>query len=119
MATSDDASPLERLLQLDLPRTRRAAELLEQWQQAVAKQDARAVQNAVQLMYGVAPSPIDRVLRFREYAATPAEPRSIGSPSHTHAASVATTTTTAPQAPSPRVRKREEMEEQAHDTATA
>ena len=114
--TTDGDSPLERLLKFDIPRVRLAIDMLERWIAAVASEAERAVADAVQLLYGVAPTPIDRVLRFRDYAFTaPAACESPSpSPAHDRAASVAAADT--PQATSPRVRKRDTLEV-AHDTA--
>jgi len=60
-------SRLQLIYQLEIPRCKRAIEWLEKLTARVVAQDDQAVGEAVQLLYGVAPSrtDIDRVLQFR------------------------------------------------------
>jgi len=60
-------SRLQLIYQLEIPRLKRAIEYLEQLTARVVAQEEQAVGEAVQLLYGVAPSltDIDRVLQFR------------------------------------------------------
>jgi uncharacterized protein YukE len=67
-------SRLQLIHQLEIPRCKRAIEWLEQLTARVVAQEEQAVGEAVQLLYGVAPSltDIDRVLRFRHLLQPPA-----------------------------------------------
>ena len=72
-----DPSPDSRLQlihQLEIPRCKRAIEWLEKLTARVVAQEEQAVGEAVQLLYGVAPSytDIDRVLQFRHLLQPPA-----------------------------------------------
>jgi len=60
-------SRLQLIYQLEIPRCKRAIEWLEKLTARVVAQEEQAVGEAVQLLYGVAPSytDIDRVLQFR------------------------------------------------------
>ena len=60
-------SRLQLIYQLEIPRCKRAIEWLERLTARVVAEDDQAVGEAVQLLYGVAPSytDIDRVLQFR------------------------------------------------------
>jgi hypothetical protein len=67
-------SRLQLIYQLEIPRLKRAIEWLEKLTARVAAQEEQAVGEAVQLLYGVAPSrtDIDRVLQFRHLLQPPA-----------------------------------------------
>jgi len=61
-------SRLQVIYDFEIPRCKRAIEWLEKLTARVAAQEERAVGEAVQLLYGVAPQPTDRVLQFRHLA---------------------------------------------------
>ena len=67
-------SRLQLIYQLEIPRLKRAIEWLEKLTARVVAQEEQAVGEAVQLLYGVAPSytDIDRVLQFRHLLQPPA-----------------------------------------------
>jgi len=67
-------SRLQLIYQLEIPRLKRAIDWLEQLTARVVAQEDQAVGEAVQLLYGVAPSrtDIDRVLQFRHLLQPPA-----------------------------------------------
>jgi hypothetical protein len=65
-------SRLQQIYQLEIPRLKRAIEWLEKLTARVVAQEELAVGEAVQLLYGVAPSPTDRVLQFRHLPQPPA-----------------------------------------------
>lgn len=67
-------SRLQQIYQIEIPRLKRAIEWLEKLTARVVAQDDQAVGEAVQLLYGVAPSltGTDRVLQFRHLLHPPA-----------------------------------------------
>jgi hypothetical protein len=67
VALPNPDSRLQLIYQLEIPRCKRAIEWLEKLTARVVAQEEQAVGEAVQLLYGVAPSytDIDRVLQFR------------------------------------------------------
>jgi hypothetical protein len=67
VALPNPDSRLQLIYQLEIPRCKRAIEWLERLTARVVAEDDQAVGEAVQLLYGVAPSytDIDRVLQFR------------------------------------------------------
>jgi hypothetical protein len=65
-------SRLQVIYDFEIPRLRQTIEWLEKLTARVAAQEEQAVGEAVQLLYGVAPSPTDRVLQFRHLAPLPA-----------------------------------------------
>jgi len=67
VALPNPDSRLQLIYQLEIPRLKRAIEWLEKLTARVVAQEEQAVGEAVQLLYGVAPSytDIDRVLQFR------------------------------------------------------
>jgi hypothetical protein len=72
MLPAQPESRLQQIYQMEIPRCKRAIEWLEQLTARVAAQEEQAVGEAVQLLYGVAPPPTDRVLQFRHLAPLPA-----------------------------------------------
>jgi hypothetical protein len=60
-------SRLQVIYDFEIPRCKQAIEWLEKLTARVAAQEDRAVGEAVQLLYGVAPSPTDRVLKFLQF----------------------------------------------------
>ena len=74
MLPAQPESRLQQIYQLEIPRLKRAIEWLEQLTARVVAQEEQAVGEAVQLLYGVAPSrtDIDRVLQFRHLLQPPA-----------------------------------------------
>jgi hypothetical protein len=58
---------LQVIYDFEIPRLQRAIEWLEKLMARVVAQEDRAVGEAVQLLYGVAPSPTDRVLKFLQF----------------------------------------------------
>jgi hypothetical protein len=60
-------SRLQLIYQMEIPRCKQAIEWLEKLTARVAAQEEQAVGEAVQLLYGVAPSPTDRVLQFLQF----------------------------------------------------
>jgi hypothetical protein len=60
-------SRLQQIHQMEIPRLKRAIEWLEKLTARVVAQDEQAVGEAVQLLYGVAPAPTDRVLQFLQF----------------------------------------------------
>jgi hypothetical protein len=60
-------SRLQVIYDFEIPRLQRAIEWLEKLMARVVAQEDRAVGEAVQLLYGVAPSPTDRVLKFLQF----------------------------------------------------
>ena len=74
VALPNPDSRLQLIYQLEIPRCKRAIEWLEKLTARVVAQDDQAVGEAVQLLYGVAPSytDIDRVLQFRHLLQPPA-----------------------------------------------
>ena len=74
VALPNPDSRLQLIYQLEIPRLKRAIEWLEKLTARVVAQEEQAVGEAVQLLYGVAPSytDIDRVLQFRHLLQPPA-----------------------------------------------
>jgi hypothetical protein len=74
VALPNPDSRLQLIHQLEIPRLKRAIEWLEKLTARVVAEDDQAVGEAVQLLYGVAPSytDIDRVLQFRHLLQPPA-----------------------------------------------
>jgi hypothetical protein len=70
MLPAQPGSRLQVIYDFEIPRLKRAIEWLEKLTARVAAQEEQAVGEAVQLLYGVAPSHtgIDRVLQFRHLA---------------------------------------------------
>jgi hypothetical protein len=60
-------SRLQVIYGMEIPRCKQAIEWLEKLTARVVAQEDRAVGEAVQLLYGVAPSPTDRVLKFLQF----------------------------------------------------
>jgi hypothetical protein len=60
-------SRLQVIYDFEIPRCKQAIEWLEKLTARVVAQEDRAVGEAVQLLYGVAPSPTDRVLKFLQF----------------------------------------------------
>jgi len=67
MLPAEPDSRLQLIYQMEIPRLKRAIEWLEQLTARVAAQEEQAVGEAVQLLYGVAPAPTDRVLKFLQF----------------------------------------------------
>ena len=113
-------SRLQLIYQLEIPRCKRAIEWLERLTARVVAEDDQAVGEAVQLLYGVAPSltDIDRVLQFRHLLQPPAT-RSVaeaGAAQHPAPAAVAEPS----REPRVRIRRRGEvMEGEAPSAYTA
>jgi hypothetical protein len=76
MLPAEPDSRLQVIYDFEIPRLKRAIEWLEKLTARVAAQEEQAVGEAVQLLYGVAPPPTDRVLQFRHLAPLPS-PRSV------------------------------------------
>jgi hypothetical protein len=120
-------SRLQQIYQIEIPRLKRAIEWLEKLTARVVAQDDQAVDEAVQLLYGVAPSltGTDRVLQFR-HLHSPAT-RSVaeaGAAQHPAPAAVAEPSSEPSREPSrePRVRikrRGEVMEGEAPSADTA
>jgi len=74
VALPNPDSRLQLIYQLEIPRLKRAIDWLERLTARVVAQEEQAVGEAVQLLYGVAPSytDIDRVLQFRHLLQPPA-----------------------------------------------
>jgi hypothetical protein len=58
---------LQVIYDFEIPRCKQAIEWLEKLTARVVAQEDRAVGEAVQLLYGVAPPPTDRVLKFLQF----------------------------------------------------
>jgi len=111
VALPNPDSRLQLIYQLEIPRCKRAIEWLEQLTARVVAQEEQAVGEAVQLLYGVAPSltGTDRVLQFRHLLQPPAT-RSVaeaGAAQHPAPAAVAEPSS----APRVRIRRRGEVME--------
>jgi hypothetical protein len=65
MLPAQPESRLQVIYGMEIPRAKLAADWLESLTQQVAAQEERAVAAAVQLLYGVAPTPTDKILQFR------------------------------------------------------
>jgi hypothetical protein len=122
-------SRLQQIYQIEIPRLKRAIEWLEKLTARVVAQEEQAVGEAVQLLYGVAPSltGTDRVLQFRHLLQPPAT-RSVaeaGAAQHPAPAAVAEPSSEPSSEPSraePRVRikrRGEVMEGEAPSANTA
>jgi hypothetical protein len=119
-------SRLQQIYQIEIPRLKRAIEWLEKLTARVVAQEELAVGEAVQLLYGVAPAPTDRVLQFRHLLHSPAT-RSVaeaGAAQHPAPAAVAEPSSEPSSEPSrePRVRikrRGEVMEGEAPSANTA
>jgi len=119
MLPAEPDSRLQLIYQLEIPRLKRAIEWLEKLTARVAAQEEQAVGEAVQLLYGVAPSrtDIDRVLRFRHLLQPPAT-RSVaeaGAAQHPAPAAVAEPSSE----PRVRIKRREEAEVMAGEAPSA
>ena len=116
-------SRLQLIYQLEIPRCKRAIDWLERLTARVVAQDEQAVGEAVQLLYGVAPSytDIDRVLQFR-HLLQPAT-RSVaeaGAAQHPAPAAVAEPSSEPSREPRVRIKRRGEvMEGEAPSAYTA
>jgi hypothetical protein len=120
-------SRLQQIYQMEIPRLKRAIEWLEKLTARVVAQEEQAVGEAVQLLYGVAPSltGIDRVLQFRHLLHPPAT-RSVaeaGAAQHPAPAAVAEPSSEPSREPRVRIKRREEVmgegEAPSADTAGA
>ncbi len=60
-------SRLQAIYAFEIPRLKQAIDWLERLTARVVAQEEQAVGEAVQLLYGVAPSPTDRVLKFLQF----------------------------------------------------
>jgi hypothetical protein len=65
MLPAQPESRLQVIYGMEIPRLKQAMDWLEQLTARVAAQEERAVGEAVQLLYGVAPPPTDKILQFR------------------------------------------------------
>ena len=125
VALPNPDSRLQLIYQLEIPRCKRAIEWLEKLTARVVAQDDQAVGEAVQLLYGVAPSytDIDRVLQFR-HLLQPAT-RSVaeaGAAQHPAPAAVAEPSSEPRREPSRarvRIKRREEAEVMAGEAPPA
>jgi len=109
VALPNPDSRLQLIYQLEIPRLKRAIDWLERLTARVVAQEEQAVGEAVQLLYGVAPSytDIDRVLQFRHLLQPPAT-RSVaeaGAAQHPAPAAVAEPSS----APRVRIKRRGEV----------
>ena len=109
MLPAEPDSRLQLIYQLEIPRLKRAIEWLEKLTARVVAQEEQAVGEAVQLLYGVAPSrtDIDRVLQFRHLLHPPAT-RSVAEPSSEPS-----------REPRVRIKRREEAEVMAGEAPSA
>jgi hypothetical protein len=121
-------SRLQVIYDFEIPRLQRAIEWLEKLTARVVAQEEQAVGEAVQLLYGVAPSPTDRVLKFlqfRHLASLPAlhSVAAAGAAQHPAPAAVAEPSSEPRREPSRarvRIKRREEvMEGEAPSAYTA
>jgi len=113
MLPAQPESRLQVIYGMEIPRLRQAIEWLEKLTARVAAQDDQAVGEAVQLLYGVAPSrtDIDRVLRFRHLLQPPAT-RSVaeaGAAQHPAPAAVAEPSSEPSREPRVRIKRRGEV----------
>jgi DNA repair exonuclease SbcCD ATPase subunit len=67
MFPAQPESRLQQIYQMEIPRCKRAIEWLERLTQQVAAQEEQAVGEAVQLLYGVAPPPTEKILQFLQF----------------------------------------------------
>jgi len=116
-------SRLQLIYQLEIPRCKRAIDWLERLTARVVAQDEQAVGEAVQLLYGVAPSltDIDRVLQFRHLLHSPAT-RSVaeaGAAQHPAPAAVAEPSSEPSREPRVRIKRRGEVMEGEAPSANA
>jgi len=65
MLPAQPESRLQVIYDFEIPRLKRAIEWLEKLTARVAAQEEQAVGEAVQLLYGVAPPPTEKILKFR------------------------------------------------------
>jgi hypothetical protein len=65
MLPAQPESRLQVIYGMEIPRLKQAMDWLEQLTARVAAQEEQAVGEAVQLLYGVAPPPTDKILQFR------------------------------------------------------
>jgi len=65
MLPAQPESRLQVIYGMEIPRLRQAIEWLEKLTARVAAQEEQAVGEAVQLLYGVAPPPTEKILKFR------------------------------------------------------
>jgi hypothetical protein len=108
-------SRLQVIYDFEIPRLQRAIEWLEKLTARVAAQEEQAVGEAVQLLYGVAPSPTDRVLKFLQFRhlASLLARRSVaeaGAVQHPAPAAVAEPSSEPRREPRVRIKRREEAE---------
>jgi hypothetical protein len=104
-------SRLQLIYQMEIPRLKRAIEYLEKLTARVVAQEELAVGEAVQLLYGVAPAPTDRVLQFRHLMHSPAT-RSVaeaGAAQHPAPAAVAEPSSEPSREPRVRIKRRGEV----------
>ena len=115
-------SRLQLIHQLEIPRCKRAIEWLEKLTARVVAQDDQAVGEAVQLLYGVAPSytDIDRVLQFRHLLQPPATRSVAEAGAAQHPAPAAEPSSEPSREPRVRIKRRGEvMEGEAPSAHTA
>jgi hypothetical protein len=67
MLPAQPESRLQVIYGMEIPRLKQAMDWLEQLTARVAAQEERAVGEAVQLLYGVAPPPTDKILQFLQF----------------------------------------------------
>jgi hypothetical protein len=65
MLPAQPESRLQLIYQLEIPRLKQAIDWLEKLTARVVAQEEQAVGEAVQLLYGVAPPPTEKILKFR------------------------------------------------------
>jgi hypothetical protein len=74
MLPAQPESRLQVIYGMEIPRLKQAMDWLEQLTARVAAQEEQAVGEAVQLLYGVAPPPTEKILQFRHLRQPPASP---------------------------------------------
>jgi hypothetical protein len=74
MLPAQPESRLQAIYGMEIPRLKQAMDWLEQLTARVAAQEEQAVGEAVQLLYGVAPPPTEKILQFRHLRQPPASP---------------------------------------------
>jgi hypothetical protein len=67
MLPAQPESRLQVIYGMEIPRLKQAMDWLEQLTARVAAQEERAVGEAVQLLYGVAPPPTEKILQFLQF----------------------------------------------------
>jgi hypothetical protein len=67
MLPAQPESRLQVIYGMEIPRLKQAIDWLEQLTARVAAQEEQAVGEAVQLLYGVAPPPTEKILRFLQF----------------------------------------------------